>query len=304
MNLCLNILGILCILMLAGLAMVCVISFIENRRLQVNRYHIQDSHIPESFNGFRIVQLTDMHNTSFGKGNARLLERVSGLSPDIIVITGDMLVGRPGTDVVLAADTMNALCGIAPVYFSMGNHELRISRYPDKYGDMWERFLERLSPEVCCLFDKYTMVKNGDSHIYLYGVTLTPKLYTRFKEVHMPKKHLTNRFGVSDASDYNIFLAHNPEYFEDYAEWGANLIFSGHVHGGIVQLPFFGGVISPKMQLFPKYDKGLFEHEGKYMILSGGLGNHTLKFRVNNLPELVLVTLEHGADSSAWKCKE
>jgi hypothetical protein len=87
-------------------------------------------------------------------------------------------------------------------------------------------------------------------------------------------------------------MAHNPEYFEEYVTWGADLIFSGHVHGGMVRLPFLGGAVSPMIHFFPKYDKGLFENSNRYMILSGGLGNHTYKFRVNNLPEIVSVTLE------------
>lgn len=292
MKLFLNILGIICILVLIFFVLVCIISFIENRRLVITTFNIEDSHIPKSFKGFRIVQLTDMHNASFGKDNVRLLNKVKEAVPDIILITGDMLVGHAGADVNFAADTMNALSDIAPVYFSMGNHELRISRYKDHYGDMWDRFLERLSPKINLLFDNSCQVFRGEEHINLYGVTLTPKLYTRFKSVLMPKKHLSKRFGKCNTNEYNIFLAHNPEYFEDYASWGANLTFSGHVHGGIMRLPFLGGVISPKMELFPKYDKGIFEILGKYMILSSGLGSHTIKFRINNLPELVLVILD------------
>ena len=293
MKLCLNILGILCILFMVIFVIVCIISFIENRRLYIARYHIKDSLIPQSFNGFKIVQLSDMHNTTFGKNNDRLIAKVTELSPDIIVVTGDMLVGIPNTDVNIAADTMNRLCAIAPVYFSMGNHELRISKYTDKYGDMWERFLMELSPEVHKLFDTSEDIVRDGEKISLHGVTLTPKMYTRFIDVHMPKQHLNKRFGICEDNEFHIFLAHNPDYFPDYAAWGAKLTFSGHVHGGIMQIPFLGGVISPKMRLFPKYDKGLFEISNKYMILSGGLGNHTLKFRINNLPEIVLVTLEN-----------
>ena len=292
MKLFLNILGIICILLLVFFVLVCIISFIENRRLVISTFNIKDSHIPKSFNGFRIVQLTDMHNASFGKDNIRLINKVKEAAPDIILITGDMLVGHAGADVYFAADTMNALSDIAPVYFSMGNHELRISRYKDRYGDMWERFLNRLSPKINLLFDNSCQIFRDTEHINLYGVTLTPKLYTRFKSVSMPKKHLSKRFGKCNPNEYNIFMAHNPEYFEDYASWGANLTFSGHVHGGIMRLPFLGGVISPKMELFPKYDKGIFEISGKYMILSSGLGSHTIKFRINNLPELVLVILD------------
>lgn len=304
MNLCLNILGILCILFVAILLVVCITSFIENRRLYIARYDIKDPIVPKSFDGFRIAQVSDLHNNSFGVDNERLLSKIADCSPDIIVVTGDMLVGIPGTDVDIAADTLNKLCNIAPVYFSMGNHELRISKYIDKYGDMWVRFLAKLSPEVNKLFDSSAIIERDGDRIFLHGLNLTPKLYTRFKDVSMPKKHLRKRFGTCNDNEFHIFLAHNPDYFTDYAAWGAKLTFSGHVHGGIMQIPFLGGVISPKLRLFPQYDKGLFEISDKYMIISGGLGNHTIKFRINNIPEIVVVTLENSVESKAYKTKK
>ena len=303
MKLFLIILEIICILFLVIFALVCIISFIENRRLYIAKYKVNDPLVPKSFSGYRIVHLTDLHNTTFGVDNCKLLAKVKALKPDIIVITGDVLVGIPGTDVYIAAKTMNSLLDIAPVYFSMGNHELRISRYIDKYGDMWERFLNALSPDIHKLFDSSEVIEKNGEHIYLHGVSLTPKLYTRLKDVKMPKKHLTKRFGKCKKDEFHIFLAHNPDYFDDYAKWGAKLTFSGHVHGGIIQVPFLGGVISPKLAIFPKYDKGLFEISDKYMILSGGLGNHTIKFRINNLPEIIHVTLDNSSETKAYKVK-
>jgi len=294
MNLCLNILEILCIIFVIILLFVIIISFIENHIIKITSYVIDDKRIPKAFDGFVIVHLTDLHNTTFGNDNEKLLEKVRNLSPDIIVVTGDMLVGRKNANVTIAANVLNELTKIAPTYFSMGNHELRISRYLDTYGNMWDSFLKQLLPEVNLLFDKKAVVSRKDSHINLFGVTLNTKLYTRLKDIRMPKKHLSKRFGTCNDEEYNIFLAHNPEYFKDYAAWGANLTFAGHVHGGIVRIPFLGGVISPKLKLFPEYDKGLFEHSNKYMVLSGGLGNHTFKIRINNLPEIVKVTLRHS----------
>ena len=293
MNLYLNILGILSILIVVCLAVVCTISYYENHRLAVTRYQIKDILLPRSFQGFHIVQLSDLHNVSFGKDNEELIRAVAKLKPDIILVTGDMIVGKPGKDVSFAADTMNTLANIAPVYFSMGNHELRTSIYTEMYQDMWEQFLEKLSPDIHLLFDQKTLLIRGDSRIWLYGLNLTPELYKRMRRTPMEKRYLDSLFGKCDPEEYHIFMAHNPDYFEDYAAWGANLTFSGHVHGGMIRIPFLGGALSPMIHFFPKYDKGLFEYSGKYMILSGGLGNHTFKFRVNNLPEIVSVTLEH-----------
>lgn len=293
MNLYLNILGILSILIVVCLAVVCIISCYENHRLAVTRYQIKDILIPRSFQGFHIVQLSDLHNVSFGKNNEELIHAVAKLKPDIILVTGDVIVGKPGKDVSFAADTMNTLASIAPVYFSMGNHELRTSIYKDIYEDMWERFLGRLSSDIHLLLDQKTMIVRANSSICLYGLNLTPELYKRMLRTPMEKGYLDSLFGKCNPEQYHIFMAHNPDYFKDYAAWGANLTFSGHVHGGMIRIPFLGGVLSPMIHFFPKYDKGLFEYSGKYMILSGGLGNHTFKFRVNNLPEIVSVTLEH-----------
>ena len=291
MKLCLNILGILSILIIVCLIFVLVISYFENRRLAVTRYRIKDFLVPETFDGFHIVHLTDMHNASFGNRNEELIQSIRKLKPDIILITGDMIIGKPGMDVTFAAHTINALCEIAPVYFSMGNHELRASIYTDTYGDMWKDFKKNLLPEVHLLLDAKTEVQRDGESIFLYGLNLTPELYQRLIKAAMPSDYLTSLFGECESDKYHIFMAHNPEYFAEYAAWGANLTFSGHVHGGMIRLPLLGGALSPMIHFFPKYDKGLFTNNNRYMILSGGLGNHTFKFRVNNLPEIVSVTL-------------
>lgn len=291
MKLCLNILEILSILIIVCLVCVLLISYFENRRLSVTKYRIADSLIPAAFDGYHIVHLTDLHNASFGRDNERLFQSIRQLKPDIILITGDMIIGKPGADVTFAARTVNALCEIAPVYYSLGNHELRTMLYTDTYGSMWKDLKARLSSKVHLLLDeRETIVKDGEE-VYLYGLNLTPELYRRLRKVPMPQDYLTSLFGKCEPDRYHIFMAHNPEYFKEYADWGANLTFAGHVHGGMIRLPFLGGVLSPMIHFFPKYDKGLFTNNNRYMILSGGLGNHTFKFRVNNLPEIVSVTL-------------
>lgn len=291
MKLCLNILEILSILIVVCLILILIISYFENRRLVVTRYQIKDFLIPAAFDGFHIVHLTDLHNASFGNRNEKLIQSIRKLKPDIILITGDMIIGKPGMDVTFAAHTINALCEIAPVYFSLGNHELRVSIYTDTYGDMWTDFKKNLIPEVHLLLDEKAEVQKDGERIFLYGLNLTPELYQRLIKATMPSDYLTSLFGTCNPEQYHIFMAHNPEYFKEYTAWGANLTFSGHVHGGMIRIPLLGGALSPMIHFFPRYDKGLFTDNNKYMILSGGLGNHTFKFRVNNLPEIVSVTL-------------
>lgn len=291
MKLYLNIIGIISILVIVCLIVICIISYIENRKLAVTKYQIYDSCLPKEFHGFHIVQLSDMHNAEFGENNEELIRKVKTLRPDIIIITGDMIIGKPGEAVTFAADTMNELVKIAPVYFSMGNHELRASIYTETYKDMWSCFEKSLSPAIRVLRNQREILVRGDAKLYLYGLDLNPILYKRLIRTPMQENYLSSLFGECDPAQYHIFMAHNPDYFEDYAAWGANLTFSGHIHGGMIRLPFLGGMLSPMIHFFPKYDKGLFEYSNKYMILSGGLGNHTFKFRVNNLPEIVSVTL-------------
>ncbi len=291
MNLCLNILGILSILMIVCLAIILIISYFENRRLTVSKYHITSAKCPIGFEGFKIAHLSDLHNAQFGSCNDTLYQVIKSQNPDIIVITGDMIVGKPNSDVGEAVDFVNRLCEIAPVYYSMGNHELRVHLYEETYGDMWTQFMNRISDRVRLLFDDTEVVEKEQQSIVLHGLSLTPQLYKRLKKFPMESDYLTSIFGECNQNEFHIFLAHNPDYFEDYAKWGADLTFSGHVHGGMIRIPFLGGALSPMIHFFPKYDKGLFQIKDKYMILSGGLGNHTFKFRVNNLPELVMVTL-------------
>lgn len=295
MNLFLNILQFLCILFVVCLFVLIVVSVIENQRLTVTHYEIMDDRIPEAFHGYHIVQLTDLHNAEFGKANVRLLTKVKELHPDVIFVTGDVIVGKPGANTEIGVSFLNALCNIAPVYFSMGNHELRAQIYTDTYGDLWERFQTGLSEEVHVLQDAHTILFQGDSCIHLYGLGLTPEYYRRLFRTPMKEEYLRGVFGTCQEGSYHIFLAHNPEYFKEYVAWGANLIFAGHVHGGMIRLPLLGGVISPMLHLFPHYDKGLFKNNNQYMILSSGLGNHTFKIRFCNLPEIVSVTLSHKA---------
>lgn len=291
MILFLNILGILSILVIVCLVIVLIISYCENRTLHVTEYFVQSKKLPISFDGFRIAHLSDLHNAEFGEDNMKLYETIREQKPDVILITGDMIIGKPEQDVIKSAQFINSLCDIAPVFFSMGNHELRVSLYIDTYGDMWEEFLETISSDVHLLFDeRYTITKQKDT-LNLYGLSLNTKLYKRLIRTPMPNDYIESLFGNCNKKEYHIFMAHNPDYFKDYVEWGADLTFSGHVHGGMVRLPWLGGVLSPMIHFFPKYDKGLFQEKDAYMVLSGGLGNHTFKFRVNNLPEVVMVTL-------------
>ena len=135
-------------------------------------------------------------------------------------------------------------------------------------------------------------VSIDEAGIIVYGLSLVLKYYRKIRDLELPEGYLENIFGKVSSDKYSVLLAHFPDRFRQYAEWGPDLVLSGHVHGGIVRLPFLGGVISPQLKLFPKYDSGMFREGRSTMILSRGIGTHTIPLRVNNRAEIVHITLK------------
>lgn len=239
---------------------------------------------------YRFVMLSDLHNKQFGKDNEKLLKKIRLLHPDAVYMAGDMITARPGQDMQATLRFIQQVASEYPVYYGQGNHEYRMELYPETYGDMSATLREGLA--------QAGIVPMKNSHIYLpeqgitvYGVEIERKYYQRFKTLPMDESYLKGLLGEPKEDFYRILIAHNPDYFEDYAAWGADLVLSGHVHGGLMRLPFLGGVISPAIRIFPKYDGGLFKEGESRMILGRGLGTHTLPIRIFNPGELILVEL-------------
>ena len=176
-----------------------------------------------------------------------------------------------------------------PIYYGMGNHETRLFLYPDVYGDMgkdYERDLNSINIKLL----KNEIVECED-FIQICGLDMDRQYYKRFNKMPMEEGYLRETLGELKKENYNILLAHNPDYFEEYALYGADLVLSGHVHGGMMRLPLLGGVVSPAFRLFPKYDGGIFKQNQSTMILSRGLGMHTIPIRIFNPGELILLKL-------------
>ena len=130
-----------------------------------------------------------------------------------------------------------------------------------------------------------------DDDIEIAGFSIERYYYRRLAKHEMTSEYPKQKLGSCNEKRFQIMIAHNPEYFEAYAGWGADLTVSGHVHGGVMRLPFLGGVISPRLTLFPKYDGGMFEQNGRFMVVSRGLGTHTLPVRIFNPGELIMIEL-------------
>lgn len=237
------------------------------------------------------VLLSDLHNCVYGKENEKLIGAIRDIQPDLVLSAGDMLTAKKGRSFHVALEFMKKLAKSNPVYYGLGNHEYRMKIYPEDYGTAYEDYMSQIRNSGIHVLDNESVYVD-DLNIEITGLSIERRYYKRFKKTKMEKEYIPSVVGNVKENAFHILLAHNPEYYDEYDEWGADLVLSGHVHGGVMRLPLLGGVISPKLVLFPKYDGGEFNGKNGTMILSRGLGVHTIPIRIFNPPELVVLHLE------------
>lgn len=256
-----------------------------NTALEVTEYKIKSDKLPDAFSGFRIVQVSDLHNTEFGENNSELLKILREADPDILVLTGDM-IDSSRTDVDVVVRFAKEAVKIAPTYFVSGNHEAGV---PNEYHILAEQLIE--AGVKLLQNNSIALERNGET-ITIVGID-DPSFFGMEEEQTLPvvAEALTNLTGEDR---FEVVLAHRPQYFDVYAESDADLVLSGHAHGGQFRLPFVGGVYVPSQGLFPKYDEGVFSENGTTMVISRGLGNSRFPIRFNNRPEIVVIELENG----------
>lgn len=266
-------------ILLAAIILLLVYGYLENDHLKIERYEIQNKCILKPL---RIVLLTDLHANEHGRGNYKLVRRICEVNPDIICITGDMVV-KNGAHTERALSLLERLANEYPVYYSPGNHEIRLDHYEEYKNEIKEFGVHFLENESALL---------PDSNVCITGLDLPENWYHKVWERRILTKEEMEKL-VSPVKEgiFSLLLAHNPEYFPVYKQWGADLTLSGHIHGGVAILPVVGGVLSPSLRLFPKYDQGLKEEKGHYILISRGLGLHHIKFRFFNRPELSVINL-------------
>ncbi len=281
---------VLAVLVLAGLW----VMIYDSNRFVVRKYVFSDARIRKNC---RAVVLADLHNKRYGRDNACLIGAIRELKPDMILVAGDLFNAKPGATLDVALHLLEELAKDYPVYYGNGNHEQRVGLYPDTYGDMAKRYAEGLAGlGIEPLVNAH--VQLNDYGIVIYGVEIDRFYYRRFGVQPMEEGYLQSVLGEVDKSRYSILLAHNPDYFPRYAAWGADLTLSGHVHGGIVRIPFVGrGVASPNIRFFPKYDGGRFDEGGRTLLVSRGLGMHTIPVRLFNPGELLVVDFKNESSS-------
>lgn len=255
-----------------------------NTALELNSYTVTSDRIPEEFNGFRIAQVSDLHNAEIGQDNKKLLSVINECEPDIIAITGDLIDSRD-TDIETALSFVGEAVKIAPCYYVTGNHEARVAEYDELKNGL-------IQLGVTVLDNKRIDIEKDGKSITLIGVD-DPSFYTDYlfdiEELAL-KKQLEGL--KNDTALYTVMLSHRPEFFDVYAHFGVNLTLCGHAHGGQIRMPFVGGIFAPHQGFFPEYDGGLYREGASDMIVSRGVGNSLFPLRVNNRPEIVLIELQ------------
>ena len=239
----------------------------------------------------RFVLISDLHNKVYGKNNDKVMEAVRKINPDFIILAGDLVTSKASEDMTPGIELVKALGREYRIYYGLGNHESKLRQCPDKFDDKFDRLMDGIKDKNVFLLDN-TSVDIPEYQIRVTGLDLDLTYFAHFRIRKMENGYLQKTLPKYDKSKCNILIAHNPDYFEQYARWGADLVLSGHVHGGIMRLPFLGGVIAPSYKIFPKYDGGVFKSENAIMLLGRGMGSHTIPLRFFNPAELYDVTLK------------
>lgn len=292
-------------LLLAGAVFV---NIYQNRHITVTKFEVGSSRIPEAFEGFRIVQLTDIHSLLGEEMVEQLVKKTAALQPDLIVITGDLVDSKiystqnnerlSGKRQEGAGQEMLALVekllSIAPVWFVYGNHEMIL--LDDPQNNPFKQELEEMGVEI--LNNRAASLERDGERIQILGVQDPATLYkdavfanaghNTEEKMHTLLQAVTQ--GIKE-EDFTVLLSHRPETFSVYQQYPVDLVLTGHAHGGQFRIPFWGGLYAPGQGYFPKYTGGMYEENGCKMIVGRGIGNSVIPFRIFNEPEIVSVTL-------------
>lgn len=278
-------------LLLLLLAAVIFVYAYSNLALTCSRYEVRNDKLPPSFDGFKILLISDLHGRCFGEDNSALISLIDSESPDAVMFAGDM--------VTYSADDIDVFLSLAQnlgerydTYYIHGNHEGQLAQ--NIRADIDAQIAEF---GVHVLDNSKAGITRGDANIDIYGLTLPGYMYSGTDEngeaLYQPTPDWIEETLGSSPQDntFSILLAHTPLYFDAYADWGADLVFSGHIHGGEIRIPFVGGVFSPHGELFPEYDAGEFRLGDSTAIISRGLGEHAFPVRFLNPADVCIITL-------------
>ncbi|OAK31448.1 phosphoesterase [Bacillus wiedmannii] len=271
------------ILVIGILVSFSIFLYVQNNLISITEVKITSNKIPSSFKGFKILQISDLHNKKFGDSQETLIQKVKIINPDIIAITGD-LIDSKSYDPEVSMELIRELVKKYPVYFVTGNHE----KWSGKYNDL-EKELKK--HHVTILRNEHVSIQKGEQKINLLGID-DPEFVTGNRdEGNVVKDEIIKAKFEMQPDTYNVLLSHRPEFLTEYADEQIDLVLSGHAHGGQVRLPFIGGLVAPNQGILPTYTAGLYEKQNTSIVVSRGLGNSIIPQRIFNRPELVVVQL-------------
>lgn len=268
-------------------------SALERRLLTTAEYTVRSGKI--TCGEYRFVFLSDLHDMVFGKENERLLRAVEAFRPDAVLIGGDMMTVKEEACIGLTLQLAEELAKRWPLCYADGNHESRLERDTGRYGNLYGELEAGLSGlGVKHLKNRSCLLRED---IRVTGITVPESCYRKFHCDRMTAEKIEEAAGPSDRERFQILLVHTPLFLKEYAEWGADLSLAGHFHGGTIQLPGGIGLMTPQFQFFRKDVTGRHELGGSTMLVSPGLGTHSINLRINNRPQIVAVRLvpENGA---------
>ena len=250
--------------------------------LQTTRTQAELPGLPAGFDGYKIVHLSDLHGHQYGEDSGELLDRVREEGPDLIVITGDLIDQE--SQLAMVPALARGLAAVAPAYYVTGNHEWAL-------GTGAVRELKNVLAQcgVTVLSNQYQILERGGARIVLAGVD-DPNGYAD----QTSPEELAAAIQADQPGLFTLLLAHRNDHFGQYANAGYDFVMSGHGHGGIVRLPFVGGLIGTDRRFFPPWTAGVYAVGDSTLFVSRGLGNNTVPyqgFRIFDRPELAVVTL-------------
>ena len=261
------------------------------KKFEISEYTITTDKFKKDFQGYKFAVISDLHSNVYKVNLDAVYEAIASAGVDAVLLCGDIFNGKPADDITEAMDFVKKLADKFAVFMALGNHEYRLAMNPDIYGDKIWQIIDALQEcGVAILSDETVILEKGNEQLALSGLEIDGIFYKRRPPVMgegLVKMHL----GDAKEDVFQLLMAHHPRYFKNYANWGADLVLSGHVHGGTVRLFGKKGVIGTDFRLFPKYCGGMYEEFGSKMIVSRGLGTHTIKVRIGNRPELIMVKI-------------
>lgn len=263
------------IILFSFITVILIFFWYQNNHIVIDVYDYKSSKISGNTEKFSIVQISDLHNACFGKNNKNLVDDIESLEPDIIVITGD-IVDSNHTDIGVAIDFVRQMTERYPVYYVTGNHEYWLDE-----GQRRELFTGMKDAGAVILNNEKITIDLGTDSITLIGLD----------DGSLRGATLHSIMETCDKNKLTVVLAHEPQYLDKYCDAGADLVLTGHAHGGQMILPFIGPLIAPDQGFFPTYTAGQFQKESTTMYISRGLGNSVIPVRLFNYPEIVCVEI-------------